>query len=174
MEGLAPHMPKGWQDDFGLIGQPLDWCGVNYYTCKRIAPNSDPWPSHEEVEGPLPKTQVGWEIFPEGLTHFLKMVHEDYTKGLPIYVTESGIANDDTPGTPDQPRIDYLNAHVAAAQDAMAQGVPLKGYTIWSLLDNYEWALGYEKRFGLIHMDFETLERTPKSSYHALSQALSS
>ncbi|MGZ2257459.1 GH1 family beta-glucosidase [Roseobacter sp. A03A-229] len=172
MEGLAPHMPAGWRDDFDLIGQPLDWCGLNYYTCKRIAPVEGPWPAHEEVDGPLPKTQMGWEIFPKGLHHFLGWVHENYTKGLPLYVTENGMANPDDVGVPDDARIDYLNAHIAAAQEAMAEGVPLAGYTFWSLMDNYEWALGYEKRFGLIHVDFETLERNPKASYHALAKAL--
>ncbi len=172
LDGLEPHLPKGWQDDFELIGEKLDWVGLNYYTCKRIAPNGDPWPSHEEVPGPLPKTQMEWEIYPEGLRHFLKMVHEDYAKGLPLYVTENGMANPDVIGVPDEARVDYLNQHIAAVTQAMAEGVPLKGYTIWSLLDNYEWALGYEKRFGLIHVDFDTLERTPKASYHALKAAL--
>ena len=172
MEGLAPHMPRGWEDDFELIGQPLDWCGLNYYTCKRIAPVDGPWPAHEEVAGPLPKTQMGWEIFPDGLHHFLSWVHENYTRGLPLYVTENGMANPDEVGVPDQARIDYLNAHVAAARQAMNEGVPLAGYTFWSLMDNYEWALGYEKRFGLIHVDFETLQRTPKASYHSLASAL--
>ncbi|MDW3222076.1 MAG: GH1 family beta-glucosidase [Paracoccaceae bacterium] len=172
MAGLGPHMPKGWEDDFDLIGQPLDWCGLNYYTCKRIAPNDGPWPAHDEVPGPLPKTQMGWEIYPEGLHHFLTWVHENYTKGLPLYVTENGMSNPDEIDVPDTARIDYLNAHIASAQQAMAEGVPLAGYTFWSLMDNYEWALGYEKRFGLIHVDFETLKRTPKASYHALAAAL--
>jgi len=172
MEGLEPHMPKGFENDFELIGQPLDWLGINYYTCKRIAPNSDPWPSHEEVDGPLPKTQMGWEIYPEGLYHFLTWTHENYTKGLPLYVTESGMSNADELGRPDQERIDYLVLHLAAAKSAIADGVPLNGYTFWSLLDNYEWTLGYEKRFGLVHVDFDTLERTPKASYHALKSAL--
>lgn len=172
MAGLAPHMPKGWQDDFDLIGQPLDWCGLNYYTCKRIAPVSGPWPAHHEVPGPLPKTQMGWEIYPQGLHHFLTWAHENYTQGLPLYVTENGMANPDVPDAPDDARIAYLNAHVAAARQAMAEGVPLRGYTFWSLMDNYEWSLGYEKRFGLIHVDFDTLERTPKASYHALARAL--
>ena len=172
MEGLAPHMPTGFEDDFDLIGQPLDWLGINYYTCKRIAPNSDPWPSHEEVDGPLQKTQMGWEIYPDGLHHFLTWTHKNYTRGLPLYVTENGMSNADEPGRPDQERIDYLNLHIAAAKRAIADGIPLQGYTLWSLLDNYEWSLGYEKRFGLVHVDFETLERTPKASYHALKAAL--
>lgn len=172
LEGLEPHLPKGWQDDFALIGQDLDWVGLNYYTCKRIAPMDGAWPAHEEVPGPLPKTQMEWEIYPEGLSYFLRMVHAEYTKGLPLYVTENGMANADTSNVPDQPRIDYLDAHLAAALKAIQDGVPLRGYTFWSLLDNYEWALGYEKRFGLIHVDFDTLERTPKASYYALADAL--
>ena len=175
MEGLGPHMPSGWQDDFTTIGTPVDWVGLNYYTCKRIAPNNDPWPAHEEVPGPLPKTQMDWEIFPEGLHFFLKRCHEDYTKGLPLYVTENGMANADqiTDGTVnDAERIAYVDAHLAEVRRAIADGVPVGGYMLWSLLDNYEWALGYEKRFGLVHMDFDTLQRTPKASYHALANAL--
>ena len=76
-------------------------------------------------------------------------------------------------GMVDDPhRIDYLNQHIAAVHRAMADGAPVKGYFIWSLMDNYEWSLGYEKRFGLVHVDFDTLDRTPKSSYHALKSAL--
>jgi beta-glucosidase len=172
MEGLAPHMPAGWEDDFDLIGQPLDWLGLNYYTRKLIAPTDGLWPSHAPVEGPLPKTQMGWEIYPEGLHHFLTWVDANYSDGLPLYVTENGMANADSLGRDDLERIDYLNGHVAAARRAIKDGVPLKGYTFWSLLDNYEWALGYEKRFGLIHVDFETLERAPKASYFALQAAL--
>ncbi|MEO1152583.1 MAG: GH1 family beta-glucosidase [Pseudomonadota bacterium] len=175
MEGLSPHMPGGWQDDFDLIGSPVDWVGLNYYTRKIIAPNNDPWPSHEEAPGPLPKTAMGWEIYPDGLHHFLKWTHEEYTKDLPLYVTENGMAAPDTVqnGAVDDPhRIDYLNAHTAAVRAAIAEGVPVNGYYIWSLMDNYEWALGYEKRFGLIHVDFDSLQRTPKASYHALASAL--
>jgi beta-glucosidase len=115
---------------------------------------------------------MGWEIYPEGLHHFLTWVDANYSDGLPLYVTENGMANADSLGRDDLERIDYLNGHVAAAKRAIADGVPLKGYTFWSLLDNYEWALGYEKRFGLIHVDFKTLERTPKASYFALQAAL--
>ena len=172
MAGLEPHMPKGWAQDFDLIGQPLDWLGVNYYTCKRIAAAPGPWPALEEVEGPLPKTQMEWEIYPDGLYQILTWIHRNYTDGLPIWVTESGMANPDSPDLPDTARITYLDAHVAAAKRAMDEGVPLKGYTFWSLMDNYEWSLGYEKRFGLVHVDFGTLKRTPKASYHALATAL--
>ncbi len=168
MAKLEPHMPSGWQDDFDVIAQPVDWCGVNYYTRKLIAPNDGPWPSHEEVEGPLPKTQMGWEIYPEGLRDFLLRTHTEYSKGIPIFVTENGMANADMlqgGKVDDAARIDYLNSHLKAVHSAIDQGVPVAGYYAWSLLDNYEWALGYEKRFGLVHVDFDTLERTPKASF---------
>lgn len=172
MQGLEPHMPRGWQEDFELIGQPLDWFGVNYYTCKRIAVDSGPWPSLREIEGPLPKTQMGWEVKPDGLENTLTWLQRNYTGDLPVYVTENGMAHPDVLGVPDDARMAYLEAHLAAARRAIDAGVPLAGYTFWSLLDNYEWSLGYEKRFGLIYVDFDTLERRPKASYHALRKAL--
>lgn len=175
LEGLGPHMPKGWQDDFGVIGAKVDWVGLNYYTRKLIGPVDGPWPSHGEVEGPLPKTQMGWEIYPEGLEFFLKRTHADYTKGLPLFVTENGMANPDVlvdGAVDDQGRIAYVEGHLAAVRRAIAAGVPVGGYYLWSLMDNYEWSLGYEKRFGMVHVDFETLQRTPKASYHALTRAL--
>ncbi len=177
VEHMGRYFPDGWQDDFETIGQPVDWCGMNYYTRKIIAPDDGPWPSHHEVEGPLPKTAMNWEIYPEGLYRLIRRTHEDYTRGLPIYVTENGLASYDTvsDGVVNDPsRIDYIDAHLASVRQAIAEGVPVKGYYVWSLMDNYEWALGYDKRFGLIHVDFETLVRTPKASYHALARALSS
>lgn len=172
MAGLAPHMPKGWENDFDLIGQPLDWFGLNYYTRKLIGANDGAWPSYDYIDGPLPKTQMGWEIYPEGLHQLLVWVEQNYTKGLPLFVTENGMSNAYSPDRDDVERMDYLDRHLSACQDAIGDGANLRGYTFWSLLDNYEWALGYEKRFGLIHVDFKTLERTPKSSYHAISRAL--
>lgn len=172
LQGIEPHLPSGWQDDMPLISQKLDWIGINYYTCKRIAHQSGPWPCTREVSGPLPKTQMGWEVYPEGLGHFLTMVHREYTKGIPIVVTENGMANPDQPGQRDELRVDFLDQHIAAAKDAMDEGVPLMGYTFWSLLDNFEWSLGYEKRFGLVHVDFETLTRTPKYSFNWIAKAL--
>ncbi|MDB2369213.1 family 1 glycosylhydrolase, partial [Octadecabacter sp.] len=154
---------------------PLDWVGLNYYTRKLIGPNQGPWPSHEEVEGPLPKTQVGWEIYPDGLYEFIMRLSRDYIGDLPLLITENGMANPDaiTDGAVDDAgRIAYLDAHVDAVRRAMSDGANVGGYYIWSLMDNYEWSLGYEKRFGLVHVDFETLERTPKASYHALKSAL--
>ena len=175
LAGLEPHLPKGWHDDFNVIQAPLDWLGLNYYTCKRIAPAPGPWPALEEVDGPLPKTQMGWEINPEGLHHFLTMVAREYTGTLPLYITENGMANPDVIADgqiDDQARIDYLDAHLAKVRQAIAEGVPVAGYFIWSLLDNYEWSFGYEKRFGLVHVDFDTLTRTPKASWHAVRDML--
>ncbi|MEL6596489.1 MAG: GH1 family beta-glucosidase [Pseudomonadota bacterium] len=171
LAGLEPHLPNGWQDDFNTIATPVDWVGLNYYTRKLIGPTDGPWPAHEEVDGPLPKTQMGWEIYPDGIHHFLTRTAADYTGDLPLYVTENGMAS--AVPLDDQDRIAYLDAHIAQARRALAEGVPLKGYFIWSLLDNYEWALGYEKRFGLVHVDFDSLQRTPKASYEALKLALS-
>jgi beta-glucosidase len=175
LKAFESHLPKGWQDDFKTIQTPIDWVGLNYYTCKRIAPNDDPWPSHQEVDGPLPKTQMGWEIYPEGLHHFLTRTKDVYTGNLPLMVTENGMANADiikNGQVNDPERIAYVDVHIKAVQRAIADGVPVNGYFLWSLMDNYEWALGYEKRFGAVHVDFNTLTRTPKASYYALQDAL--
>lgn len=175
LAGLAPHMPLGWQDDMALISQPLDWLGVNYYTRSLMCAAPDqPWPSVVSVEGPLPKTQMGWEIYPDGLHHFLSRAR-DALGALPVYVTENGMARDDSieaGAVADPERAGFIEAHLKATQRAIADGVDVRGFFYWSLLDNYEWAFGYEKRFGLVHVDFQTLERTPKASYHALSSAL--
>ncbi|MCP1170224.1 GH1 family beta-glucosidase [Limimaricola litoreus] len=175
LEGLTPHMPENWQDDMALISQPLDWLGVNYYTrsMMRAAPDQ-PWPSVTSVEGPLPKTQMGWEIHPEGLHHFLLRAR-DALGTVPVYVTENGMARADTldAGAVDDPeRTAFIFDHLGAMHRAIADGVDLRGFFYWSLLDNYEWAFGYEKRFGLVHVDFETQARTPKASFHALCAAL--
>ncbi len=176
LAGLGPHMPDNWQDDFATIREPVDWIGINYYTRKLIGTdNSGIWPGLQEIEGPLPKTAMDWEIYPDGLYHFLTWVNAEFADGLPIYVTENGMASYDTVsnGSVEDPaRIAYLNAHMAALRRAAAEGVPVRGYFIWSLLDNYEWALGYDKRFGLVHVDFDTLIRTPKRSWHQLKDAL--
>lgn len=176
LEGLGPYMPADFEADFSVIARPIDWLGVNYYTRKLIAHDpSSPWPSLRYVSGPLEKTSMGWEIYPEGLYHFLTWVHEVYSRGLPIHVTENGMSGpDDLRGgaVDDRGRTAYLDTHLAQVLRAIAAGVPVQSYFVWSLLDNFEWALGYEKRFGLVHVDFETLERTPKSSWHTLKAAL--
>jgi beta-glucosidase len=164
-------MPQGWEEDFDVIAAPLDWVGLNYYTRKLIGPDEGPWPRLREVPGPLPRTDMGWEIHPEGLHHFLKRIDAVAPRDLRVYVTENGMAAAEPKD--DASRIAYLRDHFAAARRAMAEGARLDGYFIWSLLDNYEWALGYAKRFGLVHVDFDTLERSPKASWHALRAALS-
>jgi len=174
LEGLGAHMPAGWEGDMGVISQKLDWIGTNYYTRNLVGPRPGLWPATTHVDGPLPKTEMGWEIFPEGLTNVLERVHS-YAGGIAQYVTENGMAAPDVVenGTvQDDDRIAYIDAHLGAARAAIDAGVPLKGYFIWSLMDNFEWALGYEKRFGLVRVDFDSLERTPKASYHALRAAL--
>lgn len=176
LEGIGAHMPKGWQDDLATIAQPLDWLGVNYYT-RALYRNdpSMPWPACSAVEGTLPKTDMGWEIRPEGLHEFLVRMAQGPAKGLPLYVTENGMAGDDIlegGALHDPVRMGFIDGHLGAARDAIADGVDLRGFFYWSLLDNYEWAFGYAKRFGIVHVDYETQRRTPKASYHALARAL--
>jgi beta-glucosidase len=96
----------------------------------------------------------------------------DYVGDLPMFVTENGMAWPDEVGTDDDVRIDFIDRHMQAMQAAITSGANLQGFFYWSLLDNYEWAFGYEKRFGLVHVDFDTLDRTPKASYHALKSAI--
>lgn len=176
LDGLAPHMPKGWEADMEQIAQPIDWLGVNYYTRHFAAPDPGaPWPAIRQEEGDRPRTQMGWEIFPEGLEDFLVRMKKDYVGDLPLYVTENGMARADEitgENVEDPERIDFIDGHVQATKRALDRGANVKGFFYWSLLDNYEWAFGYEKRFGLVHVDFDSLKRRPKASYHALAAAL--
>lgn len=176
IEYLGPHMPEGWQDDMADISAPLDWLGINYYTrSNRADDGTGVFPFGKAVAGPLPKSSMGWETYPEGLEFHLKRTQADYTGDLPIFVTENGTARHDklTDGGVDDPgRCDYFRQHLEAVRRALADGVPVKGYIAWSLLDNFEWAFGYNERFGLIHVDYKTQERTPKTSYHMFRQLL--
>ena len=178
LTGLAPHLPQGWEKDFATFAAPLDWLGVNYYTRATLAGDAAPqapWPHGREIPGPRPKTDMGWEVFPEGLFESLQMVDRDYSRGLPLIVTENGSAwPEATGGGPinDGARIAYLKAHLEQVLRALRAGIPVRGYYIWSLLDNFEWAHGYDKRFGLVAVDFESLKRTPKASYDWVSHAL--
>jgi len=176
LAGFGPHMPENWQDDMAEISQPIDFLGVNYYTRHKVT--TDPtavWPHIQSEEGPGDKTQMGWEIYPDGLHGFLTRLSRDYVGDLPIYVTENGMAWDDNienGAVFDPVRVKFVSDHIMAAKRAIDDGANVKGLFYWSLLDNYEWAFGYEKRFGMIHVDFETLKRTPKASYHALKSAI--
>ena len=174
---VEKYMPENFESDMKLISSPIDWLGVNYYTrgVIKAAPH-EPWPHFEGEEGVLPKTQMGWEIYPEGLELLLKRIYNDYTNEIPIMITENGMANEDVVSNDicDDPiRVKYFEDHLQAVIRCIAYGVPVKGFFGWSLLDNYEWAYGYEKRFGLVHVDYETQKRTPKASFKAFQKAIS-
>lgn len=163
IDGRTLH-PVIHENDFSIIAQPLDFLGINYYT--RI------WASAAQPPVPAPKlqgeTDMGWEIYPEGLSELLTWLHRNY-RLPPVYITENGMAHADrlVDGVvADQPRIDYVRAHLQALARAIEAGVDVRGYFYWSLLDNYEWDSGYDKRFGLVHVDYDTQVRTPKASAH--------
>jgi beta-glucosidase len=162
--------------DLETIAEPIDFLGVNYYFRHYIRDAPDVEPSQTpfsdlDARGIVPhdaeKTAMGWPVDPEGFTQILVRIKDEY-RDLPIYVTENGRAVDDyvdpEGGVDDEERISYLDAHFRAAQEAMAQGVDLRGYLVWSLLDNFEWAEGYSKRFGLVFVDYGTQKRIPKAS----------
>lgn len=150
--------------DLELISQPLDYVGLNVYT--RALTRSAPVIGMRPMSTTGPTTAMGWEIYPPCVYEVLQMT-KSYTD-LPLYIAENGAAFNDTVGPDgqvnDPERIAYLHAHMAEARRAIEDGVDLRGYFVWSLLDNFEWEDGYSKRFGLIHIDYGTLKRTPKRS----------
>lgn len=164
--------------DMELIAQPIDFLGVNYYTRNVTRDDPTAWPVRARgVHQPQHiHTETGWEMYAPALTRLLLWVKERYGD-LPLYITENGAAVYDPP-TPIDGRVDdplrtwYLREHLLAARDAMRQGVNLNGYFAWSLFDNYEWSLGYAKRFGIVHVDYATLERTPKASARYYSEVI--
>ncbi len=171
LTGVFPHFAQD-AETLARVPGTLDWLGVNYYGpfCIGVDPATG---------SPAPKprpdvftTAIGWEVDPDGMRHWLLQLRD---KGFakPIYVTESGFPLDDlgTPGDEidDHERIAYLRDHMAAALAARAEGVDLRGYFVWTLVDNFEWAFGWRTRFGLVSLDLETLARTPKRSYHWLT-----
>ena len=170
------HMPNNYIDDLSIISQPLDWVGTNYYTRSIIKPDKlETGIGFRCIRGDLPKTDMGWEIAPEGLAHFIKRTAENYAPQLPHYITENGMASTDIiqqGKINDMDRVDYFDRHLQIITDLKLQGVNLAGYFAWSLLDNYEWAYGYAKRFGIVHVDYKTQKRMPKLSYRAWQKAL--
>jgi beta-glucosidase len=171
--GRLPSPPVR-DGDFETISAPLDFLGVNYYT--RTVVERAPDGGLRAVPQPqAPHTDMGWEVVPESLHRLLVRLHRDYAPPA-IFVTENGAAFPDAPGpdgaVDDPERQAYLASHLDAVRQALADGVPVMGYLVWSLLDNFEWAFGYSKRFGLVYVDFETLERTPKSSFYSFRDAI--
>jgi beta-glucosidase len=159
--------------DLAVISEPIDALGVNYYQPDLVSAGDgplQPYPTGGTVRfhsTPGPVTDMGWPIDPGGLYEMLTRIARDYGP-IPLYITENGAAFRDevTPDgrVHDPARIDYLRRHLDAAHRAIADGVDLRGYFAWSLLDNFEWAFGYDKRFGLIHVDYATQRRTLKDS----------
>jgi beta-glucosidase len=160
--------------DLAAIATPIDLLGVNYYNPTAVGEARWPGPFPYDLrlldEG-HPITYFGWPVVPEGLTETLLSLRDRYGEALPeIAITENGCSYEDVPGADgvvdDQERIAYYEAHLDAMEQARAAGVAVGGYFAWSLMDNFEWAEGYSKRFGLVHVDFATQKRTPKSSYY--------
>ena len=175
LEGFGPHLPAGWEKDFDEIQAPLDWLGLQYYTRQIVKHEDGAWPNVGRATGDLPKTVMEWEIYPNGLRDLLLWLARDVSGDLPIYITENGMAAYDrveNGAVYDPHRSDYYDAHLAAVREAISEGANVAGYFAWSLLDNFEWAFGYDMRFGLVHVDFESLKRTPKASYHEFASAL--
>jgi beta-glucosidase len=167
-------------DDFAFIGQPIDFLGVNYYTrnVTRFDARAQPVPAAPVRQPRATYTETGWEVFAQGLTDTLVWVKDRYGNP-PIYVTENGAAFFDPPAIDgdrlaDPLRVDYLRRHLAAVHAAIRAGVDVRGYFVWSLLDNFEWAHGYCKRFGIVHVDFETQKRTLKDSARFYAQVIAS
>jgi beta-galactosidase len=166
--------------DLEVIATPVDFLGINYYSRHTAAgpedgvfsdpsvPSASPGSENVRmVDTGAPKTLMGWEIHPDGLVDVVRMVHERAPE-LPIFITENGAAYADEVGADgqidDEERRHYFELHTAACADAVAEGLPLKGYFAWSLMDNFEWAFGYSRRFGIVYVDYETQARTVKKS----------
>ena len=162
-------------DDLAVISTPFDVLGVNFYFGQDFAGTDEDGNTHDEFGAPVvrpvfpdtPRTAMDWPITPSRFTQLLLRLHHDYP-GLPVVVTENGAAFDDVPDETgfvrDDNRTEYLANHLAAVAEARAKGADVRGYFAWSLMDNFEWAEGYAKRFGIVHVDYQTQRRTPKQS----------
>ncbi|MFD3841407.1 GH1 family beta-glucosidase [Streptomyces sp. NPDC058642] len=173
--GLGELMPGDVAADLKVIGEPLDFYGVNFYAPTRVGapqgadiefggltiPAELPF-SVRQIED-VPVTDFGWPVVPEALTELLTGFQERYGDRLPpVVITENGCSYE---GIHDRARIDYLDGHLRALHRAVEAGVDVRGYFVWSLMDNFEWAEGYAQQFGLVHVNLDTQERTPKDSY---------
>ncbi|MBF6613300.1 MAG: beta-glucosidase [Chloroflexi bacterium] len=168
------HLPASGPEfvqsgDMAAISVPTDFLGVNYYSRAVVSASGEPTIAAETLLGTtdVERTEMGWEVYPQGLYELLTSLHADYNPGK-LYITENGASYSDGPGEDgkvhDERRLRYLRDHFTAAQRAIESGVPLAGYFVWSLLDNFEWAKGYKQRFGLVWVDYETQQRIPKDS----------
>ncbi|GAB7126648.1 GH1 family beta-glucosidase [Silvimonas sp. JCM 19000] len=165
LEVYGDAAPKVEPGDFDIIGQKIDFLGVNYYFRAWCSTQNPP------IEPPraLGITDMGWEIYPKGLTDLLVRINREYPNLPPILITENGMANPDRVedgAVHDPQRSQFLQQHLSALKDAMDQGVDVRGYFEWSLLDNFEWDSGLSKRFGIVHVDYDTQKRTLKDSAH--------
>jgi beta-glucosidase len=164
---FRPLLPPSAADDLPAISAPIDFLGVNYY--RRHLVQASPASGFPAVVEPRDAevTGMGWEVYPDALYRLLVRLRDEY-RVPPLYITENGAAFADRRrnGHVDDPqRTAYLERHIEAMARALEAGVPLAGYFVWSLLDNFEWSRGYSQRFGIVYVDFETLERVPKASY---------
>lgn len=162
LDDLGTDAPRMQASDLKDISAPIDFLGVNYYSRTVVSADNSWRPGTSGFE----VTEMDWEVYPEGLTELLLRIHRDYP-APPMYVTENGGAFKDVlenGQVHDLQRTDYLRQHIAAVAVAMRQGVRMDGYMVWSLMDNFEWASGYEKRFGIVHVDYATQVRTLKDS----------
>jgi beta-glucosidase len=166
LERLGPAAPPVRDGDMAIVAAPIDFLGIHYYS--RNVVRADPAGEPEEVAPAGPVSAMGWEIHPDGMHEVLTRLHREYG-APPLIVTENGVACHDVVGpdgrVDDAQRIAFLNAHLDRVARAVDEGVPVRGYFVWSLLDNFEWAAGYAKRFGLVYVDYPTLARIPKASY---------
>ena len=161
LQELEGYLPNSWKSDLQNIKEPIDFIGINYYTTVLLKSGGDKFPFVEIIERDLPKTDMGWDVEPAGLRDAINLV-SDYAPNLPLYITENGMASKNA--IADIDRIEYYKQHLNEVAKA-AETLPVNGYFAWSLLDNFEWALGYDKRFGLVHVDYETQKRTMKDSF---------
>ena len=162
LELLGDDAPRVEAGDMQHIATPMDFLGVNYYT-RHIVSATESWDARDSGYN---VTEMGWEVYPEGMTDLLLRLHHDYPVP-PMYVKENGAAfKDEMDGVRirDVQRTDYIARHIEAVGEAIRKGVRMNGYMVWSLLDNFEWASGYEKRFGIVHVDYTTQRRTLKDS----------
>lgn len=172
-ENWAPHIIDG---DLQIINQPLDFLGINYYTRLTYSAPKQESEFYFEHEHLFPRTDIGWEVYPKALTELLVSLNNKYTLP-PVFITENGAAiADQLEGgkVNDVDRISYYHQHLNAVNEAITQGVDIKGYFAWSLMDNFEWAEGYLKRFGIVHVDYDSQKRTIKQSGYAYRDLITS